>query len=191
MSAARSVSANFNATPTTYSLAVYKVGAGGGMVASVPAGISCGADCSEAYASSTVVALSAQAAEGSVFTGWSGACSGTGTCSVSMSSARAVNANFGLQTSGYTLTVDRTGNGDGLVTSSPAGISCGSSCAVSLPANSIVQLSAAPGEGSGFRGWNGACAGMGPCRVTMNRAKTVTAWFENGQPRRPRFGSRR
>jgi hypothetical protein len=183
------VTATFNRA--VYSLSVYKAGAGSGVVASVPAGISCGADCSEAYAASTVVVLSAQAAAGSVFTGWSGACSGTGTCSVAMSSAKAVNANFGLKSTGYTLTVDRTGSGDGLVTSSPAGISCGSSCAVSLPANTIVQLSAAPSAGSGFRGWNGACAGMGPCRVTMSRAKMVTARFEDRQRYRQRLWSRR
>ena len=61
---------------------------------SSPAGVSCGSDCSELYNSGTVVTLTAAAATGSTFTGWSGACSGTGSCQVTMSAARAVTARF-------------------------------------------------------------------------------------------------
>ena len=61
---------------------------------SSPAGISCGSDCSESYASGTSVTLTASAAGGSTFAGWSGACSGTGTCNVTMTAARSVTATF-------------------------------------------------------------------------------------------------
>ena len=180
MSAARTATANFNLAPTSYSLTVTKAGTGAGTVASSPAGISCGADCSESYLSSAVVALSATAGQGSTFTGWSGACTGTGPCSVTMTAAKAVNANFAV--AGVVLTVGLVGSGSGIVTSSPAGISCGGACVSGFPPNTIVKLSAAPAAGSGFRGWSGACAGISPCSVTMTQAKTVTATFENAYP---------
>jgi hypothetical protein len=52
---------------------VTRAGGGTGGVVSNPAGIDCGADCSEAYVSGSVVELTATAAGGSVFAGWSGA----------------------------------------------------------------------------------------------------------------------
>ena len=59
------------ATPVT--LTVTKTGAGSGTVTSGPAGISCGATCSAAWAGGTVVTLTAAAASGSWFAGWTGA----------------------------------------------------------------------------------------------------------------------
>ena len=81
------------ATPS-YALTVSKSGSGGGTVTSSPAGITCGSDCSEAYASGTSVTLTAAAASGSTFAGWSGACTGSGACTVTMSAARSVTAAF-------------------------------------------------------------------------------------------------
>jgi hypothetical protein len=76
-------------------LSVVKTGSGSGTVTSSPAGISCGADCSESYAAHTVVTLTAAAAAGSVFAGWSGGgCSGTATCVVTVDSAVSVTATF-------------------------------------------------------------------------------------------------
>jgi hypothetical protein len=64
-------------------VSVAKTGSGRGTVKSNPVGINCGAVCSHEFHSSTTVTLSAQAATGSVFTGWSGEnCRGTGTCTV-------------------------------------------------------------------------------------------------------------
>jgi endoglucanase len=82
------------APPPTFALTVGKAGTGTGTVTSSPAGIDCGSDCAESYASGTSVALTASAAGGSTFAGWSGACSGTGACSVSMTAARSVTATF-------------------------------------------------------------------------------------------------
>ncbi|MBL0268180.1 MAG: VCBS repeat-containing protein [Chitinophagaceae bacterium] len=75
-------------------LTVAKAGTGSGTVTSSPAGINCGLDCSETYAANTVVTLTATRAAGSMFTGWSGACSGTGSCVVSMTGAKSVTATF-------------------------------------------------------------------------------------------------
>ena len=77
-----------------FSLTVSKSGTGSGTITSAPAGISCGADCAESYASGTSVTLSQAATAGSTFAGWSGACSGVGACTVSMTQARAVTATF-------------------------------------------------------------------------------------------------
>ena len=80
------------APPSTFALTVVKSGAG--TVSSTPAGIKCGRDCSETYGAGTTVVLSAKAGRGSIFSGWSGACSGTGSCSVTMNAAKSVTATF-------------------------------------------------------------------------------------------------
>ncbi len=96
MSAARAVNAEFAVVPPgQFNLAVSKSGTGGGTVTSLPAGINCGADCSETLVDGSSVTLTASPAAGSTFTGWSGAgCLGTSTCTVVMSEARAVTAQF-------------------------------------------------------------------------------------------------
>jgi len=87
-------------TPVTFALAVAKSGAGTGVVTSQPSGINCGSSCSASFGGNSVVTLTATAASGSAFAGWSGACSGTGNCTVTMSQIRAVTATF--NTSGGT-----------------------------------------------------------------------------------------
>jgi hypothetical protein len=75
-------------------LTVTKAGGGVGTVVSTPAGINCGTTCSATYASGTVVTLTASPGAGSSFSGWSGACSGTGSCQVTMNAAQSVTATF-------------------------------------------------------------------------------------------------
>lgn len=82
--------------PTTYSLVISRSGTGAGTVTSSPAGINCGVDCNKAYSANATVSLTATASADSTFAGWSGACSGTGTCGVTMNAAKAVTANFTL-----------------------------------------------------------------------------------------------
>ena len=91
----------FLETSTPYTLTVAKAGTGSGTVTSSPAGISCGADCSEPYNSGTVVTLSQTATAGSTFAGWSGACTGTGACQVTMDAAKSVTATFTLNARTY------------------------------------------------------------------------------------------
>jgi uncharacterized repeat protein (TIGR03803 family) len=80
---------------TTYPLTVSLAGTGTGTVTSSPLGINCGVVCSTTFASGTVT-LTATAAAGSTFTGWSGACSGAGACNVNLTSAQSVTANFSM-----------------------------------------------------------------------------------------------
>ena len=90
--------------PNTQTLTVNKAGTGSGTVTG--AGISCGSTCSATYANGTSVTLTAAAASGSTFSGWSGACSGTATCVLSMTAARTVTATFtGPTPSGYVVAV--------------------------------------------------------------------------------------
>ncbi len=154
-------------------LTVAKSGAGSGTVTSSPAAINCGTTCSASFATGTAVALSATPASGSSFTGWSGACTGTGACNVTMDAAKSVTANFVVGTP--TLTVTKTGSGT--VTSSPAGISCGTTCSYTFPYGSNVTLTATPGGGMIFTGWNGACSGTGACTVSVTGAVGVGASF--------------
>jgi alpha-tubulin suppressor-like RCC1 family protein len=86
-----------SAAPVNFALAVSKAGTGSGTVASSPAGtIDCGATCGASLASGTTVTLVATPAAGSSFTGWSGDCSGTGNCVVTMNAAKNVTATFAL-----------------------------------------------------------------------------------------------
>ena len=79
------------ATPSSV-LTVTKTG--NGTVTSTPANINCGTTCTATIASRTTVTLTATAGAGSTFSGWSGDCTGTSTCTVSMTQARNVTATF-------------------------------------------------------------------------------------------------
>jgi uncharacterized repeat protein (TIGR01451 family) len=94
MDAAKSVTATFNLVQRTLSVSL--AGTGTGSVTSSPAGINCPGDCSENYDHGTVVTLTAAPGTGSTFAGWSGDCSGTGTCMVTMDAAKSVTATFNV-----------------------------------------------------------------------------------------------
>ena len=77
-----------------------------------------------------------------------------------------------------TLTVTRAGTGSGSVSSSPAGILCGSTCTETVTTGTSVTLSAVPATGSTFSGWSGGgCSGTATCTVTVNSNTTVSATF--------------
>jgi hypothetical protein len=162
----------------SFTLTTTKAGTGAGAVASSPGGIDCGASCSATFSSGTNVTLTATPATGSTFTAWSGACSGTGTCTVTISQNRTVTATFATQAPGYILTIRKQGHGSGTVASNPAGISCGTTCRATFSSGTNVTLTATPATGSTFTGWSGACSGTGTCTVTVTQAKSVTATFK-------------
>jgi hypothetical protein len=158
---------------------------GSGTVTSNPAGINCPSTCSQTFAGGPQVTLTATPSGGSnwVFSGWSGACSGAGRCTVTMAAAQSVTATF---VQGYTLSVNVSGSGT--VISSPAGVNCPSTCSDGYASNTSVTLTATPASGWSFSGWSFgiatgglgtpcSTAGAGPCTVTMNTATSVTAIF--------------
>jgi len=121
------------------------------------------------------VTLTATPAAGSSFLGWSGACSGTGTCALTMGADQAATATFETN---KTLALTRAGSGTGTVTSSPIGISCGSTCAYAFRHGTAVTLTGVASARSRFAGWSGACSGSGSCTLTMSEARSVTATFK-------------
>ena len=93
MNAAKSLTATFTANPPpTHTLTVALAGSGSGRVSG--GGLSCPSTCSKSFASGTAVTLTASPATGSSFSGWSGACTGTGACAVTMNSDQSVTATF-------------------------------------------------------------------------------------------------
>ena len=80
-------------------LTISKIGTGNGTVTAGGSGFSCGAICSTLIASGATVSFTAAADPNSTFTGWSGACSGVGACTITMSAAATVTAAFTQQPS--------------------------------------------------------------------------------------------
>ena len=156
-------------------LTVTKDGTGTGAVTSVPAGIDCGATCAADFFG--MVTLTATPDPGSIFVGWTGCDSTLGnTCTVDVTSARAVNATFDLAL--FALTVTKDGTGTGTVTSAPAGIDCGATCAADFVG--MVTLTATPDAGSVFVSWTGCDSTVGDtCFVDVAAPGiTVNATFD-------------
>ena len=189
MSAARSVTATFNAIPVQHTLTVSATPEAGGSVTSDPAGISCGAGntlCAKAWPAGTAIALTPMPSSGWSFTGWTGACSGTGACAVTLNADTTVGASF-AQAAEPTLTVTVTPDAGGAVVSDPSGISCGAGntqCAKTWPAGTAITLTPTPSSGWNFSGWTGACSGTGACAVTLNADTTVGVSFTEITPKR-------
>ncbi len=139
-------------------------------------GIACPGDCSEQYEPGRSVTLTAAPTGGSTFAGWSGDCSGTGTCTLTMDGDRSVTATFNPPPTLFPLNVTLAGTGSGTVSGS--GIACPGTCSQTYPAGTSVSLNAAPGA-STFGGWGGDCTGTTglTCNLLMSGPRNVTATF--------------
>lgn len=158
-----------------YALTVRKEGDGTGIVTGVH--INCGEDCSEQYDGNTEVTLTATPAAGSRFKGWSGACSGTDACQITLDQSQEIIATFNLTaTNYYALTIKLEGVGTGTVNAE--NINCGSDCTEEYPENTEITLTAIPETDSIFTGWDGgSCSGTDVCTVSMTEAQNITAIF--------------
>ena len=168
-----------------YSLLVNKSGQG-----TVTGGdINCGTTCSNLYLLGTNLSLLATPATGYIFAGWSGACTGTDVCLVTMDAAKTVTATFAVVNTPV-LTITKAGTGRGRVKSrkttlvaaaiailSDPDIDCGDTCVKEYESETTVTLTAEPEPGYSFSGWSGACSGTGDCTVAVSDVTSVTANF--------------
>jgi hypothetical protein len=147
LSAVATVTATFN-TGNTFALTVAEAGSGTGTVTSAPAGISCPTTCAANFASGTAVTLTAAAAEGSTFAGWSGGgCTGTGTCVVTLTAATAVTATFNSASSPVTIGIGQ--GSSSTVTTTPGSSAVFGLVLTALPGTTgTVQLTCSSPVGS-------------------------------------------
>lgn len=165
--------------PTTSTLTVNITGTGS--VASSPSGISCPGTCSAEFNDGSSVGLTPTAGAGNTFISWSGACSGSNACNVTMTGDQTVGATFAPVPVTRTLTVDVSGPGS--VTSDPPGISCPDVCEAEFTDGQVVTMTATPDEGATFLGWSLSCPNPGPtCTVTMNVDQAHSAAFTSEPP---------
>ena len=170
-------------------------GNGGGTVTDASGTINCGmtGGCgngfaiNQSYYPGTQVDLTAVADGTSTFTGWTGAgCATDNPCTFEMTESQVVIATF-TSAGPFTIAVSTGGTGRGDVTSSPAGINCGSTmtvCSAGFAADVSVTLTATPKAGYTFVGWaNGGCSGTSTCVILSTSAWQSTgtlvpsAWF--------------
>lgn len=159
---------------------VTKLGTGEGRVVSSPSGIDCGPTCSALYPTGTPVTLTAEPAPGTRFAGWSGECSGTGTCMVVAGPTASVSGTFHRQ---RRLVVHAVGAGT-ISAPSPA-ISCATTdCEYTLDEGTQMTLTATPAADHRFVGWSGnACAGTSPtCQMRLDGDRAVVAYFAEREP---------
>lgn len=154
---------------------------GSGVVTSSPAGIECGESCTAEFAPGATATLTAAPSPGTAPAQWLGCDSVNpqNQCVITLGSSKIVTATFLLS---RPLSVSKAGEGAAFsgLSSSPAGIACGTTCQASFAPGQVVTLTATPGLGVKAPQWSGCGSEPGPeeCKVTMSEAKSVTATFE-------------
>jgi Divergent InlB B-repeat domain len=148
-------------------------------VASDPVGIACPTSCGALFDTGSQVQLAAAPADGSRFLGWTGACTGRGTCTVTLDAAKTVEAQFGQNEFRLALAV----TGRGRVSAPAAGLSCTRRCSTVVEGDAVVRVRAVATKGWRFVRWSGACRGRGVCSVRLNQNRAVGAVFQRSPKR--------
>lgn len=175
--------AEFSRIVVDNTLTVSRSGTGAGNVTSDPSGIDCGSTCQADFPDMATVVLTANAAAGSVFAGWTGECASTdgNICNADMSADRSVEAVFNLEP--VTISYFARGQGSGSVSSDPASMDCANDCAAEFAPGTTVTFTASPEAGSVFGGWGGICTGEElTCQRTVNADSEVWARFNLAAP---------
>jgi Divergent InlB B-repeat domain len=145
----------------------------GSVVANVP-GLLCAASCTTTWNAGQPLALTATPRAGSRLVRWTGACSGSAACNLTVAPGASVGAVFAPASFRLQVSV----SGRGAVRSSTAGITCRPRCSASFRSFSPVRLSATPAKGWKLRSWSGACRGARKtCTVPMSAATSARATF--------------
>lgn len=161
---------------------ILKRGDGNGVVTSAPSGMNCNnSSCLGSYSPGTVVTFQAVPSPGSVFNGW---WRGDGILlSRDLTWTNNIVGDWTIIAyfyKGNTLTITKTGSGNGTITSLTSALNCGSTCQATFPNGNTVSLQANPLSDYYFAGWSGGgCSGnLNQCIVTLTADTTVTAKFE-------------
>jgi hypothetical protein len=146
---------------------------GKGSVESDIPGVDCAASCETEWDAGSAVSLEALPAEGQRFVRWSGSCTGSARCAVSLRAAASVGALFAPARFGLVLSVSGRGSVFG------AGTPCRvTRCLRAATSYTALRLRAIPAAGWRLTGWSGACAGRtSTCTVPMTKATAVRARF--------------
>jgi Divergent InlB B-repeat domain len=141
--------------------------AGAGTVTSDLPGVNCTVGCTTQWDPGTVVSLDAEPAANDRFVRWTGACTGRGSCRLTLVQAATVGAVYGP----LRIPVRVSTSGKGRVACTPA-------CSRSFKAGSTLRLKAVPATGWRFAGWSGACKGTRPtCTPATDYAVAAGARF--------------
>ena len=165
VSANHTISATF--TPLTYfTLSTSNGGTGSGSISVNPVGTS--------YLAGTPVTLTANPNANSVFSGWSGGCSGSSaSCQVTMNSNVSVTATFNLKT--YTITASAgTGSGHGTINPAAQTVLSGSTAVVTVSPDSGYTATASGCGGSLTNNIFTTGAVNAACTITVNFISTST-----------------
>lgn len=181
VTSASSVEADFNGPFTTYDLTASISGSGTVSGAGLRCAFTGSASCTSPQATGASVTLTAAPSPGSLFTGWSGGCTGTSaTCTLIMTADKNVTATFATAPPGREpLTVAVTGAG----TVAYTGGSCKSTgtsktCETTARENTSVTLTATPAAGYAFSKWGGSCTSKtATCTVRMSGPQSVQVTF--------------
>ncbi|MFM8858416.1 MAG: InlB B-repeat-containing protein [Actinomycetota bacterium] len=169
------VTASFEAG---YFLTTSKTGNGSGMLTSDPMGVECGSLCTGSFVAGEDVTLTAVAASGSKFDGWSSPICGTSpTCTLTMDASKSISAAFTKIEYELDIDVDIT---DGSVSTNVPGNDCGTGCTqLFYNQGTRVRLVASAKPGKIFSNWSGDCEGTSVvCNLLMSEFRSVTATFE-------------
>jgi len=182
MSTAKSTTANFAGSSTTYNLTAAVNGSGSISGAGLKCSFTGSSGCTSPQPAAARVSITATPNPGSNFVSWGGACTGSSpSCTVSMNAAENVTATFQAQApASDTLTLNVTGAG----TVTAGTKKCTSTakkpaiCTQTVSGGGSVSLKATPARGYAFSGWTGACTGTKTtCVIVLNDSVSVSAIF--------------
>ena len=140
---------------------------GSGTVFSDVPGVNCAAACTTQWDQGATLTLTATPGAGQRLVRWTGGCTGSATCTLTLAQAQSVTAVLGPRTNPIRVT-----------TTSPGTVRCTPVCSKAFPAGDPLTLRAVAAKGWKFTGWSGGCKGTSPvCRPKTNAALTVRATF--------------